>query len=195
MVDPTQTPPPPPGGRGGGTNNNNSGRSANVNSGGGGVNSGSGANINSGGANVNSGRGSGFQMPEMPSFMTNNNFNGGLGYGRGDPNNNLFGSGYGYPLDGGYNNSGGGGQNNSLQVNIQKLDGSNYAEWSQTVRLILDGKGKLGFLTGDVPVPATTHPNYRFWKSENSSIIAWLINTMEVGMRKTYMYLPTAKDV
>lgn len=56
-------------------------------------------------------------------------------------------------------------------------------------------KGSWVLLTGDVPVPATTHPNYRFWKSENSSIIAWLINTMEVGMRKTYMYLPTAKDV
>ncbi|MCI96969.1 hypothetical protein A2U01_0118269, partial [Trifolium medium] len=59
----------------------------------------------------------------MPSFMTNNNFNGGVGYGRGDPNNNfnggisygrgdpnnnLFGFGYGYPFDGGYSNSGGG---------------------------------------------------------------------------------------
>jgi hypothetical protein len=44
-------------------------------------------------------------------------------------------------------------------------------------------------------VPAETHPNCRFWKSENSSIIALLINTMKVGMRKTYMYLPIAKDV
>ncbi|PNX73570.1 hypothetical protein L195_g029472, partial [Trifolium pratense] len=73
MVDPTQTP-PPPGGRGGG--------------------GGSGTNVNSGGSNNNSGRGSGFIMPEMPSFMTNNNFNGGIGYGRGDPNNNLYGFGY-----------------------------------------------------------------------------------------------------
>ncbi|XP_045810273.1 putative glycine-rich cell wall structural protein 1 [Trifolium pratense] len=150
MVDPTQTP-PPPGGRGGG---------------------GGGTNVNSGCSNNNPGRGSGFTMPEMPSFMTNNNFNGGIGYGRGDPNNNLYGFGYGYPFDSGYGNSRGGGQNNSLQVNVQKLDGSNYPEWSQTVRLILEGKGKLGFLTGDVLMPATTHPNYRFWKSENSSIIA-----------------------
>ncbi|PNX67278.1 hypothetical protein L195_g063443, partial [Trifolium pratense] len=64
MVDPTQTP-PPPGGRGGG----------------------GGTNINSGSSNNNSGRGSGFVIPEMPSFMANNNFNGGIGYGRGDPNN------------------------------------------------------------------------------------------------------------
>jgi hypothetical protein len=192
MVDPTQTT-PPPGGRGG--NPNSSGGGGNPNpSGGGNPNPSGGDNVNSGGGN-GFGRGSGFTMPNMPSFMTNNNFNGGFDYGRGDPNNNFFGSGYGYPFDGGYSNLGGGGQNNSLQVNVQKLDGSNYAEWSQTVRLILEGKGKLDFLTGDVPVPATTHPNYRFWKSENSSIIAWLINTIEVGMRKTYMYLPTAKGV
>lgn len=165
MVDPTpprppgsggQTPPRPPVSNGANPNSNSG--VTNINSSGGGVNN-------------NSGRGSGFNMPEMPNFMTNNNFTGGFGYG----NNNLNGNGgfgYGYSLDGGYSNSGGGGQNNSLQVNVQKLDGSNYAEWSQTVRLILDGKGKLGFLTGDVSVPATTHSNYRFWKSENSSIIA-----------------------
>jgi len=91
-----------------------------------------GANPNSdsgSGVNNNSGRGSGFTIPEMPSFMTNNNFNGGIGYS----NNNLNDEfGYGYPFDGGYNNSGGGGQN-SLQVNVKKLDGSNYAKWSQTV--------------------------------------------------------------
>jgi len=38
--------------------------------------------------------------------------------------NNLFGSDYGYPFDGGYGNagafnSGGSGQNNFLQVNVQ----------------------------------------------------------------------------
>ena len=65
IVDRIQTP-PPPGGRGGG---------------------GSGANNNSGhDTNVNSGKGSGFTMPKMPCFMTNN-FNGGFGYDKGDPNN------------------------------------------------------------------------------------------------------------
>ncbi|WJX23693.1 hypothetical protein P8452_12886 [Trifolium repens] len=98
MVDPTQTT-PPPGGRGG-----------NPNSGGGNPNSSGGGGVNSDGGNNSFGRGSGFTMPDMPNFMTNNNFNGGFGYGRGDPNNNFFGSGYGYPFDGGYSNLGGGAQ-------------------------------------------------------------------------------------
>ena len=86
MVDPTQRPP-----CGGGGASNNSDRDAN--------------NNNSDGDAKNSGRGSGFTMPPLPGFRTDNNFNGGFSYGRGDPNNNLLGSGYGYPFDGGYSNS------------------------------------------------------------------------------------------
>ncbi|KAG6503627.1 hypothetical protein ZIOFF_035944 [Zingiber officinale] len=36
----------------------------------------------------------------------------------------------------------------SLQITLHKLNGKNYLEWSQTVRLAIDGKGKLGYLNG-----------------------------------------------
>ncbi|XP_073224569.1 uncharacterized protein [Cicer arietinum] len=84
---------------------------------------------------------------------------------------------------------------NALKVEIQKLNGKNYVEWSHTARLILDGNGKYGFLTGEVQMPATTDPNYRFWKSENSVIIVWLLSNMESTIRKSFMFLPTAKEV
>lgn len=38
----------------------------------------------------------------------------------------------------------------SLQITIHKLNGKNYLEWSQSVRLVIDGKGKLGCLNGEV---------------------------------------------
>ncbi|KAH9698541.1 protein kinase domain-containing protein [Citrus sinensis] len=38
---------------------------------------------------------------------------------------------------------------NSLQITIHKLNGKNYFEWSQSVRLVIDGKGKLGYLNGE----------------------------------------------
>lgn len=87
------------------------------------------------------------------------------------------------------------GTSNALKVEIQKLNGKNYVEWSQTARLILDGKGIYGFLTGEVQMPATTDPKYRFWKSENSVIIAWLLSNMESTIKKPFMFLPTAKEV
>ncbi|EXB25087.1 hypothetical protein L484_005910 [Morus notabilis] len=38
----------------------------------------------------------------------------------------------------------------SLQITIHKLNGKNYVEWSQFVKLVIDGKGKLGYLTGEI---------------------------------------------
>ncbi|XP_006589216.1 uncharacterized protein [Glycine max] len=83
----------------------------------------------------------------------------------------------------------------NLQLVIQKLNGKNYVEWAQSVKLALDGKGKLGYLTGDTSQPGVTDPSLPRWKSENSLIIAWLINLMDSSIGKSYLFLPTAKDV
>ena len=83
----------------------------------------------------------------------------------------------------------------NLQLVIQKLNGKNYVEWAQSVKLALDGKGKLGYLTGDTSQPGVTDPSLPRWKSENSLIIAWLINSMDSSIGKPYLFLPTAKDV
>ena len=37
--------------------------------------------------------------------------------------------------------------NSPLHLTIEKLNSKNYREWAQTIKLIIDGKGKLGFLT------------------------------------------------
>jgi len=47
----------------------------------------------------------------------------------------------------------------NLQLVIQKLNGKNYVEWAQSVELVLDGKGKLGYLTGDTYQPGVTDPS------------------------------------
>jgi len=46
----------------------------------------------------------------------------------------------------------------NLQLVIQKLNGKNYVEWAQSVKLALDGKGKLGYLIGDTSQPGVTDP-------------------------------------
>ncbi|KAG5094395.1 hypothetical protein JHK84_049983 [Glycine max] len=83
----------------------------------------------------------------------------------------------------------------NLQLVIQKLNGKNYVEWAQSVKLTLDGKGKLGYLTGDTSQPGVIDPSLLRWKSENSLIIAWLINSMDSSLGKPYLFLPIAKDV
>ncbi|KAK2997364.1 hypothetical protein RJ639_025480 [Escallonia herrerae] len=83
----------------------------------------------------------------------------------------------------------------SFQLTSHKLTRKNYLEWAQSVKLAIDGRGKLGRLTEDVRQPAAGHPSLSAWRSENSLIIAWLINSMEPTIGKPYLFLPTSKDV
>ncbi|XP_075496227.1 uncharacterized protein LOC142533365 [Primulina tabacum] len=68
---------------------------------------------------------------------------------------------------------------NSHQLIIHKLNGRNYLEWAQSVRLVIDGKGKLGYLNGEVKAPASIDSKYKHWRSENFLVTAWLVNSME----------------
>ncbi|XP_024038874.1 uncharacterized protein LOC127898956 [Citrus sinensis] len=83
----------------------------------------------------------------------------------------------------------------SLQLTVHKLNGKNYLEWAQCVKLVIDGKGKLGHLTGEVTKPAAGDPSLPTWRSANSMVIVWLINSMEARIGKPYLFLSTAKAV
>jgi hypothetical protein len=63
------------------------------------------------------------------------------------------------------------------------------------VKLAIDGRGKLNHLNGEVSKPAAGDSNLKTWRSENSFVIAWLINSMEPAIGKPHLFLPTAKDV
>ena len=77
------------------------------------------------------------------------------------------------------------GSNMSFLLTTHKLNGRNYLEWPQSVKLPTDGRGKLGHLTGEVTRPALGDPNMAIWRSENSLVRAWLINSMEPVIGKT----------
>ena len=83
----------------------------------------------------------------------------------------------------------------SFQLTGQKLNGQNFLEWAQSMKLAIDGRGKLDYLTRERDRPATGDPGLATWNSENSLVIAWLINSMEPAIAKPHMFLPTAKDV
>ncbi|XP_024025631.1 uncharacterized protein LOC112092806 [Morus notabilis] len=82
---------------------------------------------------------------------------------------------------------------NTLQLTTHKLNRKNYLSWAQTVKLLIDGKGKLGFLTGEAKKPGEKDPKLKTWRSENSMVTAWLINSMDYSIGKPFLFLPTAK--
>ncbi|KAL6315434.1 hypothetical protein AAG906_000549 [Vitis piasezkii] len=80
--------------------------------------------------------------------------------------------------------------------NIQaayRLDGKNYLKWSQLVRTVLKGKGKISHLMGTGP--KLGDPHFEAWDEEDSMIMAWLWNSMIPEISDTCMFLATAKDI
>lgn len=63
------------------------------------------------------------------------------------------------------------------------------------MKLVIDGKGKISYLTGEVTKPAEKDTKFKTWRSENSMIITWLINLMEPALGKPFMFLLSTKDV
>ena len=78
----------------------------------------------------------------------------------------------------------------SLQITQNKLNGLNYVEWSQHVLLVIEGKGRLEYLAGEAVAPGEGSAEYK-----NSMVKAWLINSMEKGIGRTYLYFKTAKEI
>ncbi|KAL3513667.1 hypothetical protein ACH5RR_026384 [Cinchona calisaya] len=46
----------------------------------------------------------------------------------------------------------------SFQLTSHKLDGRNYLEWAQSIKLAIDGRGKLGHPSGEVKKPEVGDP-------------------------------------
>ncbi|XP_073263621.1 uncharacterized protein [Populus alba] len=82
----------------------------------------------------------------------------------------------------------------ATQIGI-KLDGTNYALWSQIVEKFISGKDKLEYINGDLPQPEPNDPSFRRWRTENSVVKGWLISSMNPSLANNFIQFLTAKQV
>ena len=67
--------------------------------------------------------------------------------------------------------------NSLLHLTVEKLNGKNYREWTQAIKLVIDGNGKLGFLIGETRRPPPTDvAGSQKRQSENSFITSCFPN-------------------
>ena len=71
------------------------------------------------------------------------------------------------------------GELQNIQVTY-RLDGKNYLKWSQLVRTVLKGKGKISHLMGTGP--KLGDPCFEAWDEEDSMIMVWLWNSMTLKL-------------
>ncbi|GMI75146.1 hypothetical protein HRI_001183900 [Hibiscus trionum] len=85
--------------------------------------------------------------------------------------------------------------NSSLIITNHRLDGKYFLQWSQSVLMVLRGRGKIGYINGEIPRPASTDSSNATWELNNSMVMAWLINSMEGHISRTYLFFKTAKEM
>ncbi|GAV80587.1 UBN2_3 domain-containing protein [Cephalotus follicularis] len=53
--------------------------------------------------------------------------------------------------------------------------------------MYISGKDKLGYINGDLPPPSPTDPGFRKWKTEDSTIRGWLINSLDPSLISNFI--------
>ncbi|XP_024019292.1 uncharacterized protein LOC112090970 [Morus notabilis] len=86
-------------------------------------------------------------------------------------------------------------ESHSVHITTIRLNGDNFLRWSQSVRMYIRGRGKMGYLTGEKKAPAEDDPAYATWDAENSMVMTWLVNSMEEDIGSNYMCYPTAREL
>ena len=61
--------------------------------------------------------------------------------------------------------------------------------------LVVKGKGKMGYLTGEIEKPSAKAATYGVWEAENAIVMAWLVNSMEPKIGRTYLFYKTASEI
>ena len=83
----------------------------------------------------------------------------------------------------------------SLQITSFKLSGRNFLAWSQSVQLVIRGKGKFGYLDGSISQSKPTDPSFPAWDINNSMVMSWILNSMDNFIAKIYLLYPIAKAI
>ena len=87
------------------------------------------------------------------------------------------------------------GDNTSLQFLGHKLNWKSWLKWFQVMKLVIKGRGKLRHMIGTTKKPHEDDLTLQNWDLEDSIIIAWLINSIELKIGQMYLFLCTTKDV
>ena len=78
-------------------------------------------------------------------------------------------------------------------LTIYKLNEKTYLKWSQFVKPYLKGKGRLSHVLGTGPKRGD--PTFEEWDKDDSMIMSWLWDSMNLAVSDTHMFLTIAKEI
>ncbi|KAL0429123.1 UNVERIFIED_CONTAM: hypothetical protein Sradi_0538300 [Sesamum radiatum] len=88
-----------------------------------------------------------------------------------------------------------GGDHPGMSLVSVPLDGSNYLSWSQSVRLALGAKQKLGFIDGTCDKPTENKAELEQWQRVDCMVVSWLLNSISKDIAEAFLYTTSAQDL
>ena len=87
-------------------------------------------------------------------------------------------------------------QDMSSLITPERLDGTNYIEWSLNAQNKIRGRKRWGFIYGSKIAPKdNTSEEYETWEVENYMVKSWLLDAMTKDIRSLFLRLSTAKEI
>nr|CAD1840715.1 unnamed protein product [Ananas comosus var. bracteatus] len=84
----------------------------------------------------------------------------------------------------------------SSSLTPERLDGTNYTEWSLNAENKIRGRKRWGFISGKKVAPEDKDSeDYETWEDENCMVKSWLLDAMNKDIRSLFIRLPTAKEI
>ncbi|KAK9682409.1 hypothetical protein RND81_10G072000 [Saponaria officinalis] len=85
------------------------------------------------------------------------------------------------------------GDNTNLLLVSEPFNGENNKKWKKGIRLTLMSKNKLGFISGSLKQPSSTHADYQRWILVDYAVRCWLLCAIVHTIFETLMYATSSK--
>ncbi|KAF7149507.1 hypothetical protein RHSIM_Rhsim02G0175900 [Rhododendron simsii] len=84
----------------------------------------------------------------------------------------------------------------SSLITLERLDNTNYVEWSLNARNKIRGRKRWGYISGTKAAPSNKKSEeYEEWEDENCLVKSWLLDAMTKDIRSLFLRLSTAKEI
>ena len=78
----------------------------------------------------------------------------------------------------------------------ERLDDTNYVEWSLNAQNKIRGKKHWGYIYGTKAAPENKKfDEYEAWEDENCLVKSWLLDSVTKEIRSLFIHLATTKDI
>lgn len=84
----------------------------------------------------------------------------------------------------------------SSALTPERLDGTNYVEWSLNAQNKIRGRKRWGYISGSKAAPKDKKSEEdETWEDENCMVKSWLLDSMTKDIRYLFIRLATAKEI